>query len=107
MTLRADFQITEITLAVKDSYAPYIDTKPLHGSQKKYSQSEQERLHVVFSGFKGYTFYGLELIPNREFYNLIYKYGDDIILISPADIRGKMASELERSLILLKSIRQE
>ena len=99
--------LTPITLAVKDSYTGYVDTKPLHGSQAKFSPEEQELLHKKYHSFSGYTFYGLELKPNREFYNMIYRNGDNILLVSPKSIRDKMVEELEDSLKKLKSVKGE
>lgn len=96
--------LTSIILAVKNSYTGYVDTKPLHGSQVKFSSEEQEHLHKQYPAFADYTFYGLELKPNREFYNLVYRNGDNILLVSPKSIREKMVEELERSLSLLKRI---
>ncbi len=99
--------LTPITLAVKDSFTGYVDTKPLHGSQAKFSPEEQERLHMKYRSLSGYTFYGLELKPNREFYNMIYRNVDNIILASPKSIRDKMVEELEDSLKKQKSIKGE
>ena len=99
--------LTPIILAVKDSFIGYVDTKPLHGSQVKCPADEQEELHKKYSRFEGYTFYRLELKPNREFYNLIYRYGEDVLLVSPKEIREKMIAELESVLGKEKSVRCE
>lgn len=99
--------LTPITLAVKDSYTGYVDTKPLHGSQAKFSPAEQEQLHNEYRSFTGYTFYGLELKPNREFFNMIYRNGNNILLVSPKTILGKMIEELEDSLKKLNSVHGE
>ena len=96
--------LTTITLAVKDNYTGYVDTKPLHGSQVKFSLEKQEQLHKKYCSFTGYTFYGLELKPNREFYNTIYQNGENILLVSPKIIRDKMVCELESMLQRIKSI---
>ena len=40
--------LTPIVLAVKNSFARFVDTKPLHGSQIKYSVAEQEELHKQY-----------------------------------------------------------
>ena len=98
---------TPITLAVKDSYTGFVDTKPLHGSQAKFLPEKQERLHKKYPAFIGYSFYGLELKPNREFFNIVYRNGDNILLVSPKSIREKMLEELEDSLKKLKSVRGE
>ena len=99
--------LTPIVIAVSNSYLGYVDTKPLHGSQIKFSPEEQERLHKKYPSFADYTFYGLNLKPNRELYNTIYRNGDRILLVSPKDIRSKMVKELESSLSLLKSVKSE
>lgn len=99
--------LTQITLAVKNPFTGYLDTKPLHGSQVRYAAAEQALLHQKYHSLDGYTFYGLVLKPNREFYNLIYRNGEDILLVSPKSIRLKMVEELEHSLIKLKSICNE
>ena len=96
--------LTPIVVAVKDSYRGYVDTKPIHGSQVKFPDEDQERLHKEYGAFDGYTFYGLNLKPNREFFNYIYQNGEDVLLVSPGTIREKMIVELESSLKKLKSI---
>lgn len=96
--------LTIITLAVKNSFTGYIDTKPLHGSQVKLPVEQQVALHSKFGGFDEYTFYNLNLKPNRELYNLLYSNGEDVLLISPKSIRDKMIKELDSSLNKLKSI---
>lgn len=98
-------ELTEVILAVKDSYAGYVDTKPLHGSQVKYSTEKQAELHNLYDAFEGYTFYGLTLKPNRELYSTIYRNGESIILVSPDIIRNNMIKEQRSVLTLLTSIR--
>ena len=97
----------KILLAVKDSYTGYVDTKPLHGSQIKFPAEKQKDLHDKYGAFEGYTFYSIDVKPNRELYNTIYRNGENIILISPARIRERMIQELSASLERLKSIRDE
>ena len=97
----------EIILAIKDSYTGYVDTKPLHGSQKKFPNEKQKELHDKYGAFEGYTFYSINVKPNRELYNIIYRNGENIILISPTRIREKMIQELTSSLERLKSVRGE
>ena len=99
--------VTELVLAVKDSYVDYVDTKPIHGSQAKYPAELQKDLHEKYRAFDGYTFYSIDVKPNRELYQAIYRNGDDIILVSPNRIREKMVQELSSSLGKLNSIPNE
>ena len=100
-------ELTEIVIAVKDSFTGYVDTKPIHGSQVKYPTEKQVELHRKYDAFKDYTFYSLTLKPNRELYNTIYRNGDNIILVTPPRIRKKMTQELSRMILALKSIKDE
>lgn len=97
--------VTEIILAVKNSYMGYVDTKPLHGSQVRYPAEQQADMHDKYGAFEGYTFYGINVKPNRELYDTIYRNGENIILISPTRIRERMIQELTVSLEKLKSVR--
>lgn len=99
--------LTDILLAVKNTYTGYVDTKPLHGSQAKLSVDRQAELHNKYEAFEGYTFYTLTLKPNRELYNTIYHNGDNIVLLSPSRIRENMIQELTSSIERMKSVRSE
>ena len=99
-----DAKLESLILAVKDTFAGYVDTKPLHGSQVKFPAERQTELHAMYPTFEGYSFYGLSLKPNPELYNTIYKYGDRIILVEPKGIRVKMIDELTNLLSKIKSI---
>ncbi len=104
ITWRKEEKLTDIILAVKDTYMGYIDTKPLHGSQVKFPAERQMELHKRYKAFEDYTFYGLNLKPNRELLNTLFRNGKDIILITPTYIREIMAAELSESLEKMKSI---
>lgn len=101
ITYNEQIPLTRVVLAIKNTYVPYLETKPLHGSQTKLSQEEQSRLHKEQIQFDNYTFYTLEIKPNREFYNLMFRNGENIILISPSSLRDKMVQEYKRILDLL------
>lgn len=107
LTWLKEEEMTEIIIAVKDSFTGYVDTKPLHGSQFKFASDRQADLHKQYKAFDSYTFYGLNLRPNRELYNTLFRNGENTLLISPKSIREKMALELEISLERLKSVSHE
>lgn len=62
--------------------APYIITKPLHGSQKKIESNDKG---VVFE---------YDLIPNIEFKRGILSFGKDCEIISPLDLRQDFINEI-------------
>lgn len=107
ITWLKDEALRQIIIAVKNSYVGYVDTKPIHGSQVKFSAERQIVLHAEYAAFDNYTFYRLTLRPNRELYNIIYSYGNNVILVSPSEIRVHMIEELASSLEKMKSVGRE
>ncbi|WP_417873671.1 helix-turn-helix transcriptional regulator [Xanthomarina gelatinilytica] len=75
----------KIELLAKTILAPYIKTKPLHGSQKKIKETEE--------GF----FFSIEVIPNYELVKLILSFGENLIVKSPESIREDIKRRIELS----------
>lgn len=71
----------EIRYLVKNTLAPFIKKNPLHHSQK-----------VALLHENGDMEFTIKIIPNREFYNLIFDYQPNIQIISPREI-GLQANE--------------
>lgn len=67
--------VKQIKFNVKNKLAPYIKLNPLHHSQKLVKGEENG--DMVFT---------IDVIPNREFYNLVYVYQPNIQIISPREI---------------------
>lgn len=97
-------EMTEIVIAVKDSFTGYIDTKPLHGSQVKYLAEQQVSLHEKYTSLEGYTFYRLYLRPNRELYNTIYRNVDNVVVVSPIAIREQYSQVLMHTLNIIGTL---
>src|SRR6185437_1095012 len=74
--------VEDITLHFFDKTGKYIETKPIHGSQK--SKWLDNRLLEVH----------LKLIPNREFINLILSYGENVKVIKPQKIVSQIKQYL-------------
>jgi predicted DNA-binding transcriptional regulator YafY len=70
-----DGALTKVILKFSPDQAPYIKTKPLHGSQKEIHEDET-----------GYTV-SIEVIPNYELESLILSYGNRSEVIEPKALR--------------------
>lgn len=75
-----------IQLFFTPALAPYILTKPLHGSQKKVRNDEKGLLVQI------------EVIPNYELEQLILSYGEGVSVLSPDNLRDKIKERLRVSL---------
>ena len=78
VTLHKDAPTEKILLKVAKQLLPYIETKPIHGSQK------------VKMRFDDYSVVQLELKANRELLSLILSYGDEIEVLEPEGIRNSI-----------------
>lgn len=66
--------------------APYILTKPLHGSQKKKSFDETGLIVTI------------EVIPNVELEQLILRHGQNCKVLEPVDLRLRIQQRLNEAL---------
>ena len=73
--------VKEVRFLVKNKLAPFIKQNPVHHSQK-----------IAFRHENGDMEFTIDIIPNREFYNLIFDYQPNIQVISPREV-GLEANE--------------
>lgn len=70
--------LTEIQLRFTPEQAPYIKTKPIHGSQK-----------VISEDTDGFVVQ-IEVIPNYELESLILSFGSNCEVLAPEEFRNKL-----------------
>lgn len=73
----------KIKLKLNNEITPYIMTKPLHGSQKKFESNADV------------TIIEIEVIPNIELKQHLLSYGDGMEVISPKSFRSQMKKVIE------------
>jgi predicted DNA-binding transcriptional regulator YafY len=83
VTVHDKTKLQEVVLKVNNSLFPYIQTKPLHGSQKV---KEQGKTHTSIT---------LDLISNYELESLILSLGEGIEIIKPEELRNKIKHRIE------------
>ncbi|NLE34144.1 MAG: WYL domain-containing protein [Bacteroidales bacterium] len=85
VTHQADTEPVDIDLFFTPEQAPYIITKPLHGSQRKISHDDKG-LHIR-----------IKVKPNYELEKLLMSFGDNLVVLSPLSIRQKIAERMSRA----------
>nr|WP_315398317.1 WYL domain-containing protein [uncultured Sphingobacterium sp.] len=80
-----DVQPQLIQIKIIKALWPYIDSKPLHPSQKVINKTAE------------HTTIQLELIPNYEFYSHILGFGPSLEILSPVDVRNAIGQKLKDS----------
>ena len=78
VTMPKEQALEKVVLKVSASLAPYIKTKPLHGSQKRIAETDEN-----------YTF-SIEVISNYELKKKILSFGKDIVVIEPIILREEI-----------------
>ena len=93
VTLPQDAQVEKILLWVSDTQYPYIETKPLHGSQRIIRDARAEQLHKEY-GFSDGHFVEISCIVNTELKQLIASFIDQVVVLTPTSLRNEMAERV-------------
>lgn len=83
VTVDNEKAVQTIKLEVDNMRFPFINTKPLHHSQKIKERNSNT------------TTITIEVIPNKELEALLLSFGSDITIIEPAELRLKMIEKIE------------
>lgn len=78
VTKPEDSQPEKVVLRFSQNRINYIKTKPLHLTQKDFKEDESGESVQI------------EVIPNRELYQLILSFGADVVVLEPESIRAKL-----------------
>ena len=89
VSVRAEAEIREIRLRVSSDLLPYIQSKPLHGSQRKVGEIED-----------GGAVISLKLQENYELESLLFSYMDKLEVLSPPSLRDRIRGRAERLFLL-------
>lgn len=90
----SDGPIEHLELMVSKSRYPYIQTKPLHWSQR----------HIKEKDTDDHVFISLDVRLNRELISLLLSFGYDVIVISPKEIQDIVKKNIEASLSIYKKL---
>ena len=89
-----DGPILQIVFWVSDKSKDYVETKPLHESQKHIKTDVEEKLrdeHPILAGGK---FFQIDCIENYELIRELSSFGKELIVLQPSSIREKVAKRV-------------
>lgn len=81
-----DVETSVIELLVSRERFPYIETKPLHWTQKHLKEKDTD----------DYVFVTIEVKPNKELITLLLSFGADLIVVSPKYVREEIAEGITK-----------
>lgn len=97
VTIFKDAPVERILLWVAEGQMPYIETKPIHGSQRVIRGARADELRGQY-GFADGEFVELRCMLNYELEQLLGSFIDGVVVLTPDILRHKIAERLQRQL---------
>ena len=85
-----DGPILQIVFWVSDASKDYVETKPIHESQKHIRKELEEKLRAEYPSLIGGRFFQIDCIENYELIRELTSFGKELIVLQPTEIRGKV-----------------
>lgn len=104
VSLYEDRSLQTILFWVSDASKGYVETKPLHESQRHYSGEKEAELRRQYPMLEGGSFFSIDCIENYELIRELTSFGENLIVLSPDSIRQKVFGYVEEHSKAYKSL---
>lgn len=94
VTLYDDHPLQTIVFWVSDHSKNYVLTKPLHDSQKHYRGEKEAELRRQYPMLEGGVFFSIECIENYELIRELISFREDLVVLSPDNIRDTVMERI-------------
>lgn len=94
VTLNEGNELQTIVFWVSDRSCEYVKTKPLHESQHDIKGEREAALRDKFPMLEGGRFFYIECIENYELLRELTSFGEELIVLSPEDIKQKVIDKI-------------
>ena len=94
VTLYDDRPLQTILFWVSDVSKDFVNTKPLHESQRHFSGEKEEALRKQYPMLEGGCFFSIDCVENYELIRELTSFGKDLIVLSPEDIRSRVVQRV-------------
>lgn len=95
VTLYDDRPVQTILFWVSDHSKDYVDTKPIHDSQKHYRGEKEAELRRQYPMLEGGAFFTIKCIENYELIRELTSFGADLVVLSPEEVRHSVIQRIE------------
>lgn len=90
-----DREIQKILFWVSDKSAPYVDTKPLHGSQINLRGEKERLLREQYSVPEGGALFSIECMENYELIRELCSFGGELKVLSPKPVVDSIKQRIQ------------
>lgn len=88
-------EVHKIIFWVSDKSAPYIETKPVHGSQISIKGDKECALRELYTMPAGGSLFSIECMENYELIRELCSYGAELKVLSPQPIISAITNRIE------------
>lgn len=97
ITILPEKTLQKVVLWVSNESYNYVETKPIHHSQKIYTGQKLKSLKNKY-GIKDGHILSIEVKENFELYQTILSFGENLSVLSPIEIKEEIKSKIEKML---------
>lgn len=94
VTYSENAPLQKIEFWVSDNSCDYIETKPIHGSQKYIRGEKESKLRKIYPQFHGGSFFLIECRENYELIRELTSFGANLVVLSPENIRNSIKQRI-------------
>ena len=94
VTLNEGYELQTIVFWVSDRSKDYVATKPIHESQKHYRNEKEAELRRQYPTLEGGAFFSIDCIENYELIRELISFREDLIVLSPDNIRDTVMERI-------------
>lgn len=95
VTYYDDAQSQKILFWASDKSAPYIETKPIHGSQIHLTSDKANTARANYDVPAGGEFFRIECIPNYELIRELCSFGGELKVLAPENVVSDVIKRIE------------
>ena len=94
VSLYDDRPVQTILFWVSDRSKDYVATKPIHESQKHYRGEKEAEMRRQYPTLEGGAFFSIDCIENYELIRELISFREDLIVLSPDNIRDTVMERI-------------
>lgn len=95
ITYYEGYQVLKIIFWVSDKSAPYVDTKPLHGSQINIRGEKEKTIRELYNPPKGGSIFSIECKKNYELIRELCSFGGELKVLAPSSIIDSIKERIQ------------
>lgn len=98
VTLYENRKIERIFFWVSEYSKDYVETKPIHESQRKYKGKNEDEFRRKYPHLNAGAYFSIDCIPNYELIRELCSFGKDLLVIEPRSIQDDVYNRIKSML---------